>query len=225
MTTSLAYLPPEESRGEPLTTRSDIFCMGVLARHCLTGAPGPGDSNGHLSPELVEVLAKATDDLPVNRYERADELLRAIRRAVGTDVVAVADVDQPSPQAAPPRNPYKGLRAFTETDAIDFHGRGALVDELLRALASNRLVTVVGPSGSGKSSVVRAGLIPALRSGGLPGSRGWLFTDMFPGSYPFEELGAALLRVAVDNPPDLVDELVADERGLLRVCKQILPDG
>ena len=71
--------------------------------------------------------------------------------------------------------------------------------------------------------MVRAGLIPSLRSGGLPGSRGWLFTDMFPGSYPFEELGAALLRVAVDNPPDLVDELVADERGLLRVCKQILP--
>ncbi len=200
MTTSLAYLPPEESRGEPLTSRSDIFCLGVLARHCLTGTPGPGDSNGHLPPELVEVLAKATDDQPANRYERADDLLRAIRRAAGTDVVSIADGGQPSPQAAPPRNPYKGLRAFTETDAIDFHGRGALVDDLLRALASNRLVTVVGPSGSGKSSVVRAGLIPALRSGGLPGSRGWLFTDMFPGSYPFEELGAALLRVAVDNP-------------------------
>ena len=92
LTTSLAYLPPEEARGEPLTTRSDIFCLGVLARHCLTGMPGPGDSNGHLSPELVEVLAKATEDQPANRYERTDDLLRAIRRAVGTDVVAVADV-------------------------------------------------------------------------------------------------------------------------------------
>ena len=83
-------------------------------------------------------------------------------------------------------------------------------------------MTVVGPSGSGKSSVVRAGLIPALRAGGLPASRHWLTTDMYPGSYPFEELEAALLRVAVDRPRGLLTELL-EPNGLLRIAKQILP--
>lgn len=60
-------------------------------------------------------------------------------------------------------NPYKGLRAFEESDALDFHGRGDLIEQLVERLAETRFLAVVGPSGSGKSSVVRAGLIPALR--------------------------------------------------------------
>src|SRR5205085_8572426 len=69
-----------------------------------------------------------------------------------------------------PRNPYKGLRAFTSEDARDFFGRDRLVDELTQALEasliaekksnqSERLLAVVGPSGSGKSSVVMAGFL------------------------------------------------------------------
>ena len=92
-------------------------------------------------------------------------------------------------------------------------------------LAERRLVAVVGPSGIGKSSVVRAGLVPALREGRLPGSESWVVTDLYPGSYPYEELAAALLRVAVTRPPDLVDELERDELGMARVVKQILPPG
>ena len=123
----------------------------------------------------------------------------------------------------PAENPYKGLRAFGETDAADFYGRAALVDELVHAVGDRRLVAVVGPSGIGKSSVVKAGLVPALRGGALSGSEPWLVTDMFPGSYPFEELAAALLRVAVERPDDLVEELARDELGIRRVVKQILP--
>lgn len=230
MTTSLAYLPPEESRGEVLTSHADIFSLGVLTFHLLTGIqptgrPLPQVSNGPgLPPELGAVLARATEDRPANRYERVEDFLRAVRRAVGADVVAIAEVQElPARESAPIRNPYKGLRSFTETDALDFHGRSALIDELLEAVGAHPLVAVVGPSGSGKSSVVRAGLVPALRAGGLPGSRGWLITDMFPGSYPFQELEAALLRVAVERPPGLIDDLTGDNRGLLRATKQILP--
>ena len=125
----------------------------------------------------------------------------------------------------PAENPYKGLRAFDETDAADFYGRAALVDELVQAVGERRLVAVVGPSGIGKSSVVKAGLVPALRGGALPGSDRWLVTDMFPGSYPYEELAAALLRVAVDRPDDLVEQLARDELGICRVVKRILPAG
>ena len=231
ITTSLAYLPPEESRGEVLTSQADIFSLGVLTFHLLTGIqpsvrplPLIGDPRPGLPPELGEVLARATDDRPANRYERVGDFLRAVRRTVGADVVAIAEVDeQTTGEVAAIRNPYKGLRSFTETDALDFHGRASLIDHLLEAVRTHPLVAVVGPSGSGKSSVVRAGLVPVVRSGGLAGSRGWLITDMFPGSHPFEELEAALLRVAVEHPPDLIDDLTADERGLLRVIKQILP--
>jgi DNA-binding SARP family transcriptional activator/WD40 repeat protein/tRNA A-37 threonylcarbamoyl transferase component Bud32 len=230
MSTSLAFVPPEEHRGETLTARSDVFSVGVLTFQLLTGVvpqgrpplPNLSTVRPGLPAELDEVIARATDDNPANRFEKIEDMMRALRQAVGADVVAVADPAVPFVSTEPIRNPYKGLRAFRVTDAIDFFGRDALVDELLRAVASNNVVAVVGSSGSGKSSVVRAGLIPALRAGGIPRSRQWLVTDMFPGSYPFEELEAALLRVAVDRPSGLLTDL-QESNGLLRATKQILP--
>jgi WD40 repeat protein/serine/threonine protein kinase len=130
-------------------------------------------------------------------------------------------------EAVEPVNPYKGLRAFQETDADDFFGRAALTERLLARLAdggdSGRFLAVVGPSGSGKSSIVKAGLIPALRRGGLTNSAHWFITEMLPGTHPLEELEAALLRVAVNPIPALLDQLVEDRRGLVRAAKRILP--
>ena len=106
-------------------------------------------------------------------------------------------------------NPYKGLRAFQEADAADFFGREVLTQLLLERMQEQvplrRFLAVVGPSGSGKSSVVRAGLVPALRRGGLPGSENWFVVEMFPGAHPLEELAQALLRMAVDPPNNLVE--------------------
>jgi WD40 repeat protein len=73
--------------------------------------------------------------------------------------------------------------------------------------------------------VVRAGLIPALRRGAIEGSERWLVTDMLPGGFPFDELASALLRVAVEAPADLDEQLRRDERGLVRVAKRLLPPG
>src|SRR5262249_44655200 len=124
-------------------------------------------------------------------------------------------------------NPYKGLRAFQEVDAADFFGRAALTEQLLARLTESgdgaRFLVVVGPSGSGKSSVIKAGLVPALRKGGLTHSERWFVTDMPPGTHPFEELEAALLRVAVNPLPGLIGELSEDRRGLVRVAKRLLP--
>ena len=87
--------------------------------------------------------------------------------------------------------PYRGLEAFTEDNAQFFYGRDAFVNTLLERLRDNpRFLAVFGPSGSGKSSVMRAGLIPKLREGALLGSANWEITIIRPADDPFQ------LRVA-----------------------------
>jgi DNA-binding SARP family transcriptional activator/ABC-type glycerol-3-phosphate transport system substrate-binding protein len=131
------------------------------------------------------------------------------------------------PPETPRRNPYKGLRPFGEADAADFFGRDALVDRLVarmsKVIDAGRILTLVGPSGSGKSSVVRAGMIPALRAGHLAGSDRWLITVMYPGSRPWEELEAALVRIAANRPVNLIDQLQSDRHGLAAALMHILP--
>ncbi len=112
------------------------------------------------------------------------------------------------------RNPYKGLRPFGEQDSPDFFGREALVSRLVERLGqvarAGRFLAVVGPSGSGKSSAVRAGLVPALRAGALPGSDRWPIAVMLPGARPFRELAAALRSVGAYAPAGLDDRLERD---------------
>ena len=93
------------------------------------------------------------------------------------------------------------------------------------AAPAERFLAVVGPSGSGKSSVVKAGLLPALRAGALPGSETWFVAEMVPGNRPYEELEKALLPVAVDPPARLQEALRRDERGLIRTLRPVLPAG
>lgn len=102
-----------------------------------------------------------------------------------------------------PRNPYKGLQAFSREDAQDFFGRESLIDKLVASLEASlliekrgspsaRMLAVVGPSGSGKSSVVMAGLLPRLQAGGLPGSEQWIYLGpIVPGIHPVESLALA----------------------------------
>jgi WD40 repeat protein len=93
--------------------------------------------------------------------------------------------------------PYQGLAAFTEADAEFFFGREALVADLVNHLRGNpRFLAVVGPSGSGKSSVVQSGLLPALLLGEVPGSEDWHLLPFRPGT----DLFAALTDAGLDVP-------------------------
>ncbi len=136
---------------------------------------------------------------------------------------AATPEDPPPGETGPARNPYKGLSAFGEGDARDFFGREGLSRQLADRLDADRFVAVVGPSGCGKSSLVQAGLVPLLRQGALPGSATWPIVELSPGEHPLEELEAALLRVAVNPPASLMEQLGNDERGLCRAVKRILP--
>ncbi|MCP4543133.1 MAG: protein kinase [Chloroflexi bacterium] len=193
------------------------------------------DGHGALDP----VIQRATAKNPLDRYPDVPSLLADFRQAVTGDssvVLAVGEIPhRVTVTDEELENPYKGLRPFGEADAADFFGREALVQELLGRMAEaddpaagarqdlGRFLAVVGPSGSGKSSVVKAGLIPALRQGGILGSEDWFIIDLMPGAHPMEELEAALLRIAVNPPESLLAQLREDERGLLRAVRRVLP--
>ena len=87
--------------------------------------------------------------------------------------------------AGPSVCPYQGLARFDEAQAPFFFGREADTQHLVEHLRTQRFLAVVGPSGSGKSSIIRAGVLPQLRQGVLPGSAGWTYLVCTPGAHPW----------------------------------------
>jgi basic membrane lipoprotein Med (substrate-binding protein (PBP1-ABC) superfamily)/DNA-binding SARP family transcriptional activator len=123
------------------------------------------------------------------------DLLRLEEQILLRDPSLSPQIEESASAHTVERNPYKGLRAFGEADATDFFGRDELIERLLVA-STSPLTAVVGPSGSGKSSVVRAGLVPILRQGAHSGSHDWTVVTLMPGRYPFAEFDAAIQRVS-----------------------------
>jgi len=133
---------------------------------------------------------------------------RAGLRAAEAELTgSLVELDAASGRAPPDEAetlcPYKGLAAFDVEDAPYFFGRERLVAELVTRLVGTSLLGVVGPSGSGKSSVVRAGLLPALARGVLPGSASWVQAIIRPGEHPLRAFDRAAtsrrMLLAVDQ--------------------------
>jgi WD40 repeat protein/DNA-binding SARP family transcriptional activator len=120
------------------------------------------------------------------------ELRSAEEELVG-GVIDLQETRQPASEyEGPVVCPFKGLASFDVADAEYFFGRERLIAELVARLVGAPLLGVVGPSGSGKSSVVRAGLLPALAGGALPGSDEWSQVLIRPGEHPLRELAGAV---------------------------------
>jgi WD40 repeat protein len=113
--------------------------------------------------------------------------------------------------------PFKGLASFEPVDADYFFGRERLVAELVARLVGAGFLGIVGPSGGGKSSVLRAGLLPALAGGVLPGSGGWRRWLLRPGERPLEALRTVLVSGAKDPLAEALDTLPSNGRLLLAV--------
>jgi WD40 repeat protein/energy-coupling factor transporter ATP-binding protein EcfA2 len=122
------------------------------------------------------------------------------------------------------RCPYKGLEVFEEEDADLFFGRERLVEDLVSRVKESRTVFITGPSGSGKSSLVRAGLIHALKDGAIKGSDRWLYETMKPGREPIQELSLAFSRL---KGPELTDYFLAhaNEPDVLHRCAESVLSG
>lgn len=151
-------------------------------------------SGRHLPPPkpagpLADILRVCGVDDP-DAVDQWMQALRRVRRNPG-----------PRPASAPV--PYRGLKAFQPQDAEWFYGREALTELLIECLAERQdggLIAVVGASGAGKSSLLRAGLIPELSRGALPGSEGWPGIVFEPGRHPDAELETRLGAYRADWP-------------------------
>ena len=112
-------------------------------------------------------------------------------------------------------NPFPGLRAFEQDEVDRFFGREEPVDELLSRLQKSRFIAVLGTSGSGKSSLVLAGLLPSLH-GGIMTDAGssWRIAKFRPGSDPIGEMAGAL------NQPDVFG--MDEENEFARTQKTII---
>src|SRR4051794_23668005 len=149
-------------------------------------------------PEL-ERYATETREQAARRLGEAARRASAERAewlAAEDDLVAgIVELQGVRERARPPRDrgeaPFKGLESFDIADADLFFGRERLIAAMVARLSGARLIGVVGPSGSGKSSVLRAGLLASIADGVLPGSGDWSLAVVRPGEHPVDALRAA----------------------------------
>ncbi|MFJ6052529.1 hypothetical protein [Streptomyces sp. NPDC092307] len=136
---------------------------------------------------------------------------------VAAEIAANTPRDEPA-RTGPRRAPYAGLSAFQPQDADRFFGRERLTDELLAKVRGHRFLAVFGPSGSGKSSLLRAGLVAHARASSRPVI---LFT---PGPHPVEECAIHLAATTGEAPGALVTELRDDPAALHLRIRQAMID-
>ncbi|BAY18226.1 pentapeptide repeat-containing protein [Anabaenopsis circularis NIES-21] len=166
--------------------------------------------------------------------------------AIGQLTVYLSQVRTELETSQPPANklganPYQGLLAFRETDGDRFFGRDKQIEQLwqrFRELHDNesavRVLPIYGPSGSGKSSLARAGLIPKLGANPLLGRNQARLVVLIPGSHPLEALAAMLARMATNDPTPvsktrefaqaLTQQNIHQEYDGLRRIAALLPD-
>jgi WD40 repeat protein/tRNA A-37 threonylcarbamoyl transferase component Bud32 len=217
--------PPSAARPE-LPAALDAVIARALAKDPAERYP----SCRELARAALAVAADEASRLLVDAASRAaagrSDLSEVEAELAGTviDLQLVREQDRvlsgpatPTRVAAEGVCPFKGLASFEPVDADYFFGRERLVAELVARLVGAGFLGIVGPSGSGKSSVLRAGLLPALAGGVLPGSEGWRRLLLRPGERPLEELRRVLVSGANDPLAEALNALPANGRLLLAV--------
>ena len=193
------YLAPELWAGEPATVRSDVYAIGVLLYELIAGEPP------HPEAELAALREAATTRAPAPLASRADlpawvgELVdRCLARdpeqrpASAVELGHAIEHGLGGGGAIPEGNPYRGLASFGAEHRAVFFGRGLDVTEVVERLRAEPLVVVAGDSGIGKSSVIHAGVVPAITGGALGDARTWRAVGLVPGRRPFTALCDAL---------------------------------
>ena len=228
------YMAPELWRAEPASRRSDVYALGVLLYILCAGRP-PTEATSpvelatrvqeqeprpllerapRLDPRLAAIIDRCLRRDPFERFASADDLRSALEQLtpMGREL------------AIPEGNPYRGLQAFEAQHRALFFGRSAEIRAVVDRLRGDALVVVAGDSGAGKSSLVRAGVLPLVEEGGLEPGRSWASAVMTPGRYPRQTL-TATLAVLFDMTEETVSALIGGEsEALIRALRKQLGD-
>jgi serine/threonine protein kinase/formylglycine-generating enzyme required for sulfatase activity len=231
------YMAPEMWRGDSATARSDLYALGVVMYELLSGeppfaendadalrdavlggSPRPiGERVADLDPALAQLVMRCLAREPAARPESADEVVDQLERiASGAATI-------------PEGNPYRGLAPFEAEQRAVFFGRGSEIAAVVDRLRSESFVVVAGDSGIGKSSLCRAGVLPAIAGGALGDGRRWTVRTGTLGRRPSaalaELLGVPALPVDAGETglaPQLGRQLaLGADRGLLIFADQL----
>ncbi len=228
---TLGYIDPTcMSAGAQATPASDLYGLGALLYECLTGKlPAAGDGEWRADvlrgeskpvatcvrapntpPSLGAIVDALLDPDPKKRPRSAEAVAHEIDR-VRSELKGRA-------RALPPEEigPFRGLGRFEEGDRDVFFGRSTEVAATLEMLRSRGLVALVGPSGSGKSSLARAGVVPAVIDGALGGYvKKWLRAVVSPGADPWGTLATAIAPILKKEPEALARATPAELAAML----------
>ena len=212
--------------GEPIVQRTGYVGMDVH-RAARIGAAAHGGQilvSGSTRELLAADMPTGIDFLPLGSHRLKDvrqpvELYQVRAAGLPTDFPPLRTVSTGDEPPTPGEPPFKGLEFFDESDARLFFGREKLTAELVERLDSATFLAVVGASGSGKSSLVRAGVVPAIRE---QEDTDWTIRTFTPTAHPLEALALALTSEdgatgKSGSPREtamLMDDLAAERRTL-----------
>ena len=183
--------------GSMTTPAAEVVMRQVRA--ALDHAHGCGVGHGGLNESDIVIDAAGNAHVTGWGVTATAEVLAADDEAVSL-IAARLGVDRPLPTGSRP-NPYRGLAAFHEAEACWFFGRERVLEELIKTVTERPFVTIIGASGSGKSSLMRAGLAAALRAGNVVQFEGWEIVSLSPTARPRETLASAIERCASNRRP------------------------
>ncbi len=221
------YMAPEIWRGEPATRQADIYSLGtVLYELCAGRAPHEGVPLAELPLRVQDhdarPLAEVAPDADPRFCAIVDRCLRRnpSERFESGDALRAA-LEQLSPSAnvlsLPEGNPYRGLLAFEAQHKDLFFGRAAEISAIVDRLRSEPLIILAGNSGVGKSSLVRAGVLPQVEAGALGPMR---VVTIVPGKRPLSALASALAHTLDLEESKVHRDLEDDPQALGRTLRQ-----
>jgi hypothetical protein len=197
---TLAYMSPEQWGIDEVDARSDLWAVGIILYRMVAGKHPLAPLRGRelmvtaILSEPMPGVRSACPDLPDELAAVIDRCLRkpkAERMGSARELLAALEPLLPGRHGRSLQaydSPYPGLGAFQEADAGRFFGRGREISAAVVRLREQPLLGVVGPSGVGKSSFVRAGLLPAVKQSG----ESWTGIIVRPGRHPLGALAQAL---------------------------------
>lgn len=227
------YMAPEVWRMEPADRRSDVYSLGAVLYELATGhtphheiamldlprlvqdrdAPSLAGAPG-VDARFAAIVDRCLQRDPERRFASADELRDALEDLERASTVG----------PMPGGNPYRGLRPFEADHRALFFGRDQEIGAVIDRLRAESFVVVTGGSGSGKSSLCRAGVLPAVGGGALGGDRIWKSAHLLPGRRPLRALAIALAG-ALDVDENAALELLTDRAALRDALRESLGEG